>query len=237
MIRVEGGGSDCQVGEYLFVGGQSFSNRLEIADGGRCIVWSSAYIGQWHWENPWCEGWTSNNVVRIENGELQVHGNFIAITEGGRLEIAGTNSLLYSGTTLAVVDSSVLRFEFGTTMPSRALIQGLWGTTWLHDWRQNWLSLNYRGFVTDGTATLEIDAQKFACAGGGRVVLMETRWDSNADLYQLLENVVWDGRKCGTVDVEYYTLESEDPNNYWLAHMARLVAHIDNQAGTVIMLR
>jgi len=164
-------------------------------------VYSPAYIG--------ANGGNVDNVLRLENGTYSGGSLNVKV---GRIEIAGTNSVLsVSG---LPVQSSKICYEFGKVKPEdgHALI---------------WVS----GTPSFTDTVLEMDAGACGIAGGGRVVLVDANAGSEAALrtFETPANVDWKSGS-GTIFVQ----------DYWhptLGTRWQLLADITNDAGTMIILR
>jgi len=238
VLRIEGQGSEI----YTFfenpgwcpwikivVGGEGESNRLEVVDGGTLTLYHGISVAK------------TNNVLRLENGTidlLQDPGNVqrgVAAWDGARIEIAGTNNLIDIRKRFSLQSSATLRFEMEPGMSAGPIIRtyaayGAWGGGNLI-WGQ-WGTYYENSFENDGTARLEIDAQRFAAAGGGVVTLIEAvdEQGTRDNLAALAGNVTWVNGVSGSLAIE---------SAGWINPYSRvaLVATIPNVSGTMILLR
>jgi len=177
-------------------------NELLVSDGGQ-VATGNLFVGSGG----------AGNRVRVANGTIALTGEF-EISGGNRVEIASTNEAVRVNGNVGIYGGSVLRYEFGK------------------EWQSAGDPLVRVGgeFISDSTATLEIDARKFGCAGGGRIVLMEANADSFAALEDFAESIDWaSGEAEGEISVEY--ADPLGPGRW------QLVATLFNASGTMIMLR
>ena len=100
---------------------------------------------------------------------------------------------------------------------------------------------------TDGTAILEIDAGKFANAGGGRVMLLEANSASFATIDAMVNSAVWVSGS-GSFSYEFFDCTKMRPNPDggtvaeipfipYTYYGMQLIVNVDNKAGTKILLR
>jgi len=234
VIRVAGGGtlSTRMHHNGLNIGLAGASNRLEVADGGEVTVYvQSERVRLGTPGVTTCFG----NVLCVSNGTFALwpstgntpdYARGLIVAAGGRVEIAGNDSLLRSEMGLEMYESSVLRYELGKTEPpNRALVQ-LKGNPYGNYWATPC-------FGNDGTTKLEIDAKALALAGGGRVILMETYKPCTVALEDLIASVDWgkDGIACklGIIPNGVLTFQNEEGS--------LLVCDVPSMAGTMILLR
>jgi len=251
VLRIQGSELSFGVNEWagFGVGSGSASNCLEIVDGGKMSHYHNLTIGTIG-GGAGCAG----NVLRVENGTLELmrHTYFyqrgLVVASGGRVEIAGTNSLIDIAKHFVLLEHSVLRFEFGKEAPANPLIKVRSGFA-------GWNGGYGYGFEGDGSGRLEIDARKLACGGGGRVVLMELpangvynwNWEDasivQVALLDFANTVTWDGGVAGALTVEPVTVYDiwywPDGQNIALGNGVgwQLVATVPDMAGTMILLR
>jgi len=244
-------------GHRIYIGSNhGASNRLDIAGGGTILsAWDVCVGGGQDFDvggGTDEDGWrssrpASNNVLRIENGTLDIQpyptGDLwqrgLIVASGSRLEMAGTNSFVGIGKHFALVLSPVVHFELGKVAPVRQPLIEVRGALHPVVHYENYR----RAFETDGTATLEIDAIGLAAAGGGRVVLMEVRKDPSVNIMdgeEVVGNVVFNDLESLVASQDWVSgsgnVVIEDGNNGFY-DVWRVVAEVNNLAGTMILLR
>jgi len=231
-ILVDGAGSCFSNRLYdIHIGNNGNSNRVVVSNGGMLFVDRSILVGKPLTTRTDVDEETGDetvtvtggagvgNLLRIENGTVDItkggNSGSVTVHSGGRIEIAGTNSILHTKAGLQMNGTATLSYTIGKEgyaedyAPIRT---GVGGTS---------------GFFSNpnGTACLEIDAKEYAMNGGGRIVLMKLYNGSQSALDDLVlpGNVTWVGGIAGSVEVE---------------DLARqLVAYIPNLAATMILLR